>query len=195
LELPSGLLWCKYNIGAFPGNKPEDWYGNYYTWGGTKKIIESKTSYTYANKDPFYNYMDNVYTKYHKHDNKNILEAEDNIVSYTLGNQFRMPTDVEYQELIKYTEQKRVNNYKDVYGLNGILFISKINSKSLFIPASGYYDMQSPYETGQYGAVWTAINNSDKPNNAYHLYFNSDDIKIGSSDRYIGFAVRGIQIK
>ena len=34
LGLPSGTLWCKYNLGVNPNqlSKPEDWYGGYYSW-------------------------------------------------------------------------------------------------------------------------------------------------------------------
>jgi len=41
LGLPSGTLWCKYNLGCNwdklnidPEHaEPKDWYGNYYAWG------------------------------------------------------------------------------------------------------------------------------------------------------------------
>ena len=36
LGLPSGTLWCKYNVGVTNPNRlntAKDWYGNYYAWG------------------------------------------------------------------------------------------------------------------------------------------------------------------
>ena len=35
LGLPSGTLWCKYNLDVDPTklSKVEDWYGDYYAWG------------------------------------------------------------------------------------------------------------------------------------------------------------------
>jgi len=41
LGLPSGTLWCKYNLGCNwdklntdpQHTKPEDWHGDYYAWG------------------------------------------------------------------------------------------------------------------------------------------------------------------
>ena len=35
LGLPSGTLWCKYNLGVDSNqlSTPEDWYGKYYAWG------------------------------------------------------------------------------------------------------------------------------------------------------------------
>jgi len=49
LGLPSGTMWCKYNLGCDwdklntdpQHTKPEDWYGNYYAWGE----IEPKDNY------------------------------------------------------------------------------------------------------------------------------------------------------
>ena len=36
LGLPSGTLWCKFNLGATCSDTPESWYGHYYKWGSTK---------------------------------------------------------------------------------------------------------------------------------------------------------------
>jgi len=44
LGLPSGTLWCKYNLGCDwdklntdpQHTKSKDWYGNYYAWGETE---------------------------------------------------------------------------------------------------------------------------------------------------------------
>ena len=35
LDLPSGTLWCKYNLGVDSNQltSPENWYGDYYAWG------------------------------------------------------------------------------------------------------------------------------------------------------------------
>jgi len=43
LGLPSGTLWCKYNLEAYPELDSHpfavDFYGNYYAWGETKVKI------------------------------------------------------------------------------------------------------------------------------------------------------------
>jgi hypothetical protein len=35
LGLPSGTLWCKYNLGVNPNclTNPVNWFGDYYAWG------------------------------------------------------------------------------------------------------------------------------------------------------------------
>jgi hypothetical protein len=48
LGLPSGTLWCKYNVGVTHPNKlntAKDWYGNYYAWGE----VYPKRKYTLLN--------------------------------------------------------------------------------------------------------------------------------------------------
>jgi hypothetical protein len=53
LGLPSGTLWCKYNLGV-DSNKlktAKQWYGDYYAWGE----LESNKTY----KDLMYFYYDN----------------------------------------------------------------------------------------------------------------------------------------
>jgi len=50
VDMGTGILWCEYNLGAFPGNKSEDWYGDYYAWGETEtKDVYSWKSYKYCN--------------------------------------------------------------------------------------------------------------------------------------------------
>jgi len=51
LGLPSGTMWCKYNLGCDwdklnmdpEHTKSKDWYGNYYAWGE----IKSKDNYVW----------------------------------------------------------------------------------------------------------------------------------------------------
>ena len=52
LGLPSGTLWCKYNLGVNPSklSKPEDWYGKYYAWGETKQNKSSWNNYKFGKK-------------------------------------------------------------------------------------------------------------------------------------------------
>ena len=43
LGLPSGTLWCKYNLDVDHTKllTPESWYGNYYAWG---ELVPNKTN-------------------------------------------------------------------------------------------------------------------------------------------------------
>ena len=48
LGLPSGTLWCKYNLDVDPNQltEPEDWYGGYYAWG---ELEGNKSKYNWDN--------------------------------------------------------------------------------------------------------------------------------------------------
>jgi len=84
------LLWCEYNLGAYPDDNPEDWYGDYYSWGETEiKHEYSKNTYTlkkYRNTDTLVN-----------------LTPEYDIVRKTLGTEYSMPTEQHCRELIDNT--------------------------------------------------------------------------------------------
>ena len=51
---------------------------------------------------------------------------------------YSMPTYKQYDELLKYTNHKYCVDYNNIKGLNGILFISKLNKHDIFFPFSGY---------------------------------------------------------
>jgi len=74
LGLPSGTLWCKYNLGATcEPNNNKSWFGNYYAWG---ELEPNKKKYdwdhykfydgpdTKAVKDIKPEYYINKYTNY-----------------------------------------------------------------------------------------------------------------------------------
>jgi hypothetical protein len=83
-----------------------------------------------------------------------------------------MPSEEDVHELIENTYHKYVANYKNIKGLCGELFTSKVNPENqLFIPCE-----YNEYKTFQSSNCW--INSIDKktPYEAYCLYFD-DSIK------------------
>ena len=161
LGLPSGTLWCKYNLGVNPNklSNPEDWYGDYYAWGELKPNKTFRDFiYFYCDNYKWYDKQLTTYTKYNKQDNLTQLLPEDDAAyqNKKLGNyKFHIPTKEQCKELLKYTENYWVKNYnpnkldhnpkddKGVQDLNGILFISKINNAELFIPDANYHDIEN----------------------------------------------------
>ena len=75
LDLPSGTLWCKYNLGVNPNQliTPEDWYGGYYAWGeleGNKSVYDwDHYSHGYGPYD-LYKYVNNKEYAADDNDNK-----------------------------------------------------------------------------------------------------------------------------
>jgi len=72
----TGILWCEYNLGAYPGLKPENWYGRYYAWGET----ETKDNYSWETYKHCKGTKDTI-TKYNKKDELTHLEPTDDVVT------------------------------------------------------------------------------------------------------------------
>jgi len=179
------VLWCEYNLDAFPGDKPKNWYGDYYAWGESSP----KEKYSKDNYSLFHKYNE---------DGKVLLEPEDDVINNVLGPQYRIPTVDEYNELIEKTSHTWVTDYNNIPGLNGELFKSLINSNTLFFPASGYYHDDTLYRDGYSCSVWTANVHISRPGHICYYYFAPikhnvipDFCQI--SPRYVGLAVRGVK--
>ena len=141
LGLPSGTLWCKYNLGCdydllnnHPKQaKPEDWYGGYYAWGeiipnkhlipkcnGEQKKYEGYTwgNYKYSSLD-----VEGAINKYCSNKNYGYKNFTDNLTQLLpeddaayqnmhIGNfKFHMPTKKQFEELLEYTTSISVTNY------------------------------------------------------------------------------------
>lgn len=119
LGLPSGTLWATCNIGA---TKPQE-YGGYYAWGET----EEKDYYDWST----YIHCDG--TEETLHDIGDYIGGtEYDVVHVKWGGLWRMPTGVQFEELMLYCSCEWVSQN----GINGMLVIGP-NSNSIFLPASG----------------------------------------------------------
>ena len=199
LDLPSGTLWCKYNLGVNPDqlSKPEDWYGNYYAWGELNGIKDEYTgkTYKYAKPSDYYNTYDMI--KYTYQDNLTQLLPEDDAAyqnMYLYNFKFKMPTKADFEELRTGTNNEWVENFNNS-GVNGYKFTNKSDSsKYIFLPAAGYYNGSylNLYGVGVEGNYWSSSLVTDNPICAWDLYFNSDEVYMDRSHRYCGFSVRPV---
>ena len=187
LGLPSGTKWATCNVGA---TKPEE-YGNYYAWGET----EPKTTYDW-NTYKWCNGSYDTQTKYCTDsgygtvDNKTVLDLEDDAARANWGGSWRMPTDGEWAELLDECTWEWKNAYKGTTA--GYLVTSKINGNSIFLPAAGYRDNDDLYDAGYYGYYWSSSLDTDYPNYAWLVYFNSDYVYRYYYYRYYGQSVRPV---
>ena len=215
LGLPSGTLWCKYNLDVDPNqlSKPEDWYGKYYAWGELEGNKTNKDGVLYFDQ---YNYkfgkINNV-TKYCNDllndftDNLTELQPEDD-VAYQKKKfhnfKFHIPTKEQCEELINYTNNYWVNNYEPnkikhnpeddegIKGLNGRIFEGK-NGNQLFIPAAGYRYDDKIDNIGFYCCMWSSSLNLAYSRYAYNLDFNPNYIRIENGlYRWDGFTIRPV---
>ena len=169
LGLPSGTLWCECNLGA------ENEYdcGDYYAWGElTTKDVFISDNYTCK---------DDALQLSPKHD----------IATQKLGNNYSIPTKDQCDELLKYTNNKRVENYKGT-GVNGWWFVSKTNGNALFIPAAGSRYGSNLYNIDSNGYVWTSTRVLNLSDCAWCLYFDSDVAYVNYDGRYQGNPIRPV---
>ena len=139
LGFPSGTMWCKYNLGCDvellaydpEKTKPEDWYGDYYSWG---ELIPNKNQWNEVS----YKFTGKKYNNYDKLIN---LLPEDDAVCQSkniYNNNCHIPTKEQCEELIQYTTTSEYQeNYNNVEGLNGYILTSNINNNEIFIPRAG----------------------------------------------------------
>lgn len=177
VDLGLSVKWASFNVGA---TSPED-FGDYFAWGETKP----KKNYTWDNYK-FGNNTDNL-TKYNAQDQLTTLLPEDDAVHVNWGNNWRMPTEEEYQELINNITSEWVTDYNGT-GVSGRLFTAE-NGNTLFLPAAGIaFESQFFFEySGQY---WTS-------SLGRYLYLiggeDGEQLKILSIERFIGFPIRGVK--
>ena len=124
LGLPSGIKWATMNLGA---NSPEG-FGRKFTWGET-----------YPRSYGGFSLFDthDVYPM--------ILPLSADAANFILGEDWRMPTEDEFKELIDNTTQTTTA----LNGVVGFLFTSKLNGNSIFMPTAGYNNLTS-YDVGYY---------------------------------------------
>ena len=199
LGLPSKTLWATMNVGA---DKPTD-FGLYFQWGdtkgytsdqiglgdGQKKFAPDWSDYKWLRNDAFTKYR-NAFVKY-----KNsglvldILDLEDDAANVNMGGDWHIPTPSQIYELINET----TSDWIKMDNVNGRLFTSKKNGKSIFIPAAGYAWYGSLNYSGSYGYVWSSMLNTVDVFSGQYLGFDSTYVYcFGDSNRYYGLSVRGV---
>ena len=188
LDLPSGTLWAKCNIGA----ATETDYGDYFMWGSTTPNTASQCTWSNA---PFNNGLSEFDETYFNSVKDTVcpngILAKGYDVAYkTTNGAARMPTKDEFQELLSNTN----NEWTQVDGVNGWKFTSKKDtSKYIFIPAAGNCYNGSVHDVDVYGYVWSSSLDTSLPDSAYYLYFSSGSCHMESNARYSGLSVRAVR--
>ena len=198
LDLPSGTVWAKMNVGA----SSETDYGLYFQWGDTVGYTQGQlgsgkgkkyfgwADYKYNNSGTNSASASNM-TKYNASDGLTTLLGNDDAAVENMGGSWRMPTYEDYQELLANTTNEWVTNYNSK-GVNGWRFTSKTNGTSLFFPASGYFLNGGVSSVGSGGDYWCSSLLSSSVLSGRSLNFYSGYCGMYYSSRYFGFGVRGV---
>ena len=212
LGLPSGTLWCKYNLGVDQNqiSNPDDWYGDYYAWGELKgnKPEFRWTNYKFGKSFDLTKYCSRSEYSLNKFtDNLTQLLPEDDAAYQNkkfYNYKFHIPSKEQCEELIKYTNSYWINNYDPnklkhnseddggIPGLNGRVFEGK-NRNQLFIPAAGYHSGSDTNGIGSFCFLWSSRLCLGSPEDAYNLHFSyQNTVRMVNNCRYCGFPIRPV---
>ncbi len=110
-----------------------------------------------------------------------------------MGEEWRMPTLAELEELLNNTTNEIIDNYEGT-GVNVRLLTSNTNGNTLILPCGGYVD--NVFQRAQdRGYIWASEIPGTKTNEAYYLGFTHTLSSYGTSDggRYYGHNVRAVR--
>ncbi|MCQ2974829.1 MAG: DUF1566 domain-containing protein [Bacteroidales bacterium] len=176
LNLPSGTLWSSSNVGA---ESPEG-YGILYSWGELKP----KTIYSgLYNGKYYYKWLqEDGYIRYSSSDNRTQLLTIDDAATYNMGDDWRMPTVEECQELVEYCDWNWCSDYNGS-NVSGAIVSSKTNPNNyIFLPSLG--------DNGDY---WSSTLLSDRVSSAYSLSFDNKQMSVYDFERTFGLFVRAVR--
>ena len=164
-----GIKWATKNVGACT----ETDYGNYYQYGGGAKTYQETSGET-------------------PYDGTGTLPLEYDTANKVWGDNWRMPTDVEFSSLISATTYSWETNFKGS-GVNGGKFTDKKDSsKYVFFPATGIYNNGYAPSVGGLSYIWSSIANDTASARAMNIDSSSHEVSNYSSRSYYGMPVRPV---
>lgn len=160
LGLPSGLKWGSCNLGAM---RPEE-YGLYFAWGETEGYVGPTEEKQFDYIDyKWWDEPNEVITKYNTTDNLTSLQSTDDAAT-AVNALWRTPTKEDLEELIANTDSEWVVGYNGT-NVNGRLFTSKVNGKTIFVPAAGMCEMGNV----NYSSTYVILQSSSIDPSWHHL--------------------------
>ena len=136
VDLGLSVKWATHNVGA---RKMTD-IGDYYAWGETTTYVEKLTYINYGWGFP-------------PCSNDAILASIYDAATELWGRSWRMPTGKELKELINGCSWTWVDNLNGS-SMSGYVATSKINGKSIFLPASKFVSGTSAYTPKENDAIY-----------------------------------------
>lgn len=200
VDLGLSMKWANVNIGA----TSETDYGTYFAWGETKGFTNGgvntkSTGFTWDNY--WWGSGTNSLIKYCTNasngtlDNKRVLELADDAARTNWGGGWRMPTEEDFNELMKNTNNEWVSNYNST-GIAGYIFRNKLdNTKYIFLPAAGMHETTGLSLNGTSGHYWSSslCNGTNYPYYSIDMWFDNSKITTNNNSRCFGYTIRAVQ--
>ena len=194
VDLGLSVKWAKMNIGA----ETETDAGLYFQWGDISGYTASQVG-----TDKVFNWENYKYwtadigdgssgmTKYNKIDGKTTLEVGDDAAVANMGGLWRMPTEVEFNELL--TASTITNEWISINGVYGRKFsLTADPTKYVFFPAAGTCANSSVYYVGNNGYYHSSSVVGVDVINIFSMFSNSEGCRMLNTGRKNGFTVRGV---
>lgn len=175
VDLGLSVKWADCNVGA---SSPQQ-VGNYYAWGETR----TKQAYTWET----YSLGNNMSEC--RNIGENICGTKYDAARQNLGEEWRMPTAKEIEELINNCTYEQAV----VSGVKGVRFTGKDDS-SIFLPLTGYKEkeVEDLTRVGLFASGNEAV---EHKGHALGLVITSKgEVGVGDNfDRYEGFVIRPVR--
>lgn len=205
VDLGLSVKWASHNIGA---TAPQE-CGSYFMWAGTVDDPECKyNKLTCPYQDPDFaadpdNFVD-YFLKYCNTQDAGVpdylttLEPMDDAATVAYGEDWRMPTAAEMNELIEKCTVEKLEADNEEYGVAGYKFTGP-SGKSIFMPMAGYRFLLKIYDEGSDINYWTSslYEPSCLYANALYLkgYGDNKTLGVDFKGRYLGYPVRAVYKK
>lgn len=174
VDLGLSVKWANVNIDVTQPSKvvssPEE-CGGYYGWADPTglKTSDNKNDYPGMTRP------------------KKISGTQYDIATQQLGDEWRLPTAAEFEELLTLKhEQVTVND------MPGIQFTAE-NGNSIFLPLAGYRYKENVFQTGMYGYYWSGDLNSVLDWMAVELNLGEGFNRTSNNAVYNGCSVRAVK--
>lgn len=204
VDLGLSVKWASFNVGA---TSPEE-NGSYFMWASTVDDPEckyNKLTCPYQNPDfadP--DYFIDYFLKYCNNtdagmpDYLTTLEPVDDAATAAFGEDWRMPTADEMNELLERCNAEQFEEGNDEFGAAGFLFTGP-NGNSIFMPMAGYRYLLDVYNSGKEFNYWTSSLYTPSCLYANALtekgYGANKYLAVDFKGRYMGFPVRAVCTK
>lgn len=191
VDMGLSVKWANCNLGAIT----EIDYGYYYAWGETTpKTNYDWSTYKYCegSRNKLTKYCSDIYSGNNYFvDNKNILDPEDDAAQVEWGDDWRMPTLSEINELIDsctwiWTSKNGVSGYKITSNMPGY------TDRFIFLPAAGYREGIGLRSVGVYGCYWCKSLYTQSSEAKYLFLISGDCGMINHTYRTCGHTVRPV---
>ena len=187
LGLPSGIKWATYNLGA---KRPED-CGLLFAWGETTGY-NIGDNHDFINKDNYNGPSDELILQ--NINNDYIIPAGCDAATVNMGGKWRIPTKADFEELIAncvYTYRTTYDEIGEFDGYCGVIFKSRINGNSIFIPNNGDDDCEYWTSSGFYDENESNIQ-IYQYNNIFKAHINPPKYEGYHSPKYEGYLIRPV---